>query len=156
MTEPVQRADVVVVGLGASGAIAAAELARSGLRVVGIDKGAHHGDGDFRLKHDELRYFVRRDLCPRIDTDPITWRRNGRERARLLPWNAGPLGMGPLFLPPASGVGGGTLHWNGWAWRFLEDDFRMRSVLVECYGPDKLPEATSVVDWPFDYWELEP
>lgn len=155
MVEQVTRADVVVVGMGASGAIAAAELAQAGLRVVGIDKGAHSGDGDFRLKHDELRYYVRHDLCPRMDTDPITWRANDRTEARLLPWNTGPLGMGPLFLPPALGVGGGMQHWNGWTWRFLEDDFRMRTALVERYGAAKLPVGTTIVDWPFDYWELE-
>jgi gluconate 2-dehydrogenase alpha chain len=148
--------DVIVVGLGASGGIIAGELAGAGARVLGIDKGAAHRDADFRLKHDELRYHVRGDLLPLMDTDPITWRRSDRERAVVLPWAHGGHGRNnPLNLPPSTGVGGGSVHWTCVAWRFREADFRMRSEIVDRFGHDALPEDTTVVDWPIAYDDLE-
>lgn len=49
----------------------------------------------------------------------------------------------------ANTLGGGTRLWQGMAWRFYEEDFRMAST----YG---VPEDSTVVDWPFDYDELAP
>jgi gluconate 2-dehydrogenase alpha chain len=149
--------DAIVVGLGASGGIIAGELASSGARVLGLDKGADHKDADFRLKHDELRYHVRGDLLPLMDTDPITWRRSDRQEAVILPWAHGGYGRNnPLNLPPSTGTGGGSVHWTCVAWRFREADFRMASAIRERFGPDALPEDTTVVDWPISYDDLEP
>lgn len=49
----------------------------------------------------------------------------------------------------AACVGGGTLSYGAQAWRFLPEDFRMRSV----YGT---PEGSSLEDWPITYQDLEP
>ena len=42
MARQMPRADVVIVGMGWTGGIAARELAQSGLRIVGLERG-HHG-----------------------------------------------------------------------------------------------------------------
>jgi gluconate 2-dehydrogenase alpha chain len=151
-----EEIDAIVVGLGASGGIIAGELAAAGAKVIGLDKGAAHTDADFRLKHDELRYHVRGDLLPLMDTDPITWRRSDRQQAVILPWAHGGYGRNnPLNLPPSTGTGGGSVHWTCVAWRFREADFRMKSIIDERFGPDALSEDTTVVDWPISYQDLE-
>jgi choline dehydrogenase-like flavoprotein len=49
----------------------------------------------------------------------------------------------------AACVGGGTLSYGAQAWRYMPQDFRMRST----YGA---PEGSSLEDWPISYDELEP
>jgi gluconate 2-dehydrogenase alpha chain len=151
------RTDVLVVGLGAAGGIIAGELAKAGAKVLALDKGAHYQDEDFYLKHDEIKYFSRGAIVPRMETDPVTWRPDHRTKAVVLPWASGLLGVGdPFQIPPSIGSGGGTLHWGGLSWRHREADFRMRSAVVERFGEGVLPEDTTLVDWPLSYQDLEP
>jgi choline dehydrogenase-like flavoprotein len=49
----------------------------------------------------------------------------------------------------AACVGGGTLSYGAQAWRYLPQDFRMRST----YGT---PAGSSLEDWPISYDDLEP
>ena len=151
-----KKIDAVVVGLGAAGGIIAERLASGGMTVVGLEKGPLYQDDDFRFKHDEIRYFTRTQMSPHMGTDPMTWRADSGQEAVLLPWAVPPHGLGPLFLPPSTGSGGGSIHWAAWAWRFREADFRMRSAIVERFGESALPEQTTLVDWPVSYDELEP
>ena len=151
-----RHAEVVIVGLGASGAILAKELTRAGFRVLGIEKGPDYSPEDFWLKFDELRYSIRCGISPTMDTDPITWRPNDRTPAAVLPWAVGPGAGNPLFLPPSLGVGGGSIHYACWHWRQLREDFRMRSVLADHFGEDRLPKGSRIVDWPVGYDDLEP
>jgi gluconate 2-dehydrogenase alpha chain len=154
---PSKKLDVVVLGAGASGAIVASELAQKGLRVVCLDKGPHYSDEDFRLKHDEIRYYARGAIVPHITTDPMTWRERNKDSAALLPWVSGPLGTAnPLHLPPSLGTGGGSIHWGGACWRFRESEFRMKSTIEERLGKGSLPEGSTLVDWPIGYQDLEP
>ena len=149
------RVDMVVVGLGAAGGVLASELAQAGLRVIALDKGPRYSDEDVELKHDELRYFVRQEISPHMGDDPITWRPHADGTAQVLPWSTGPLALGPLFVPPSIGVGGGTIHWAAWAWRFREAELRLRSTLVERLGEAAVSD-TAIVDWPIGYDDLEP
>ena len=151
-----KHADVVIVGLGASGAILAKELTAAGFRVLGIEKGPEYSPQDFWLKFDELRYSIRCGISPTMDRDPITWRPNTDQEATLLPWAIGPGAGNPLFLPPSLGVGGGSIHYACWHWRQMAEDFRMRSVVLEHFGEEVLPEGSRIVDWPVTYDELEP
>jgi gluconate 2-dehydrogenase alpha chain len=152
-----ERADAIVVGLGASGGIIAHQLAAAGLRVLALDKGPMHSDDEFRFKHDEIRYYSRGSLVPQLSTDPVTWRPDEGTPSRLLPWATGVLGNSePLHLPPSVGPGGGTLHWGGASWRHRDSDFRMRSLIVERFGADALPGDSTMVDWPLRYRDLEP
>ena len=149
------HADAIVVGLGASGGIFAERLASAGMRVVALEKGAHHTEDDFLFKHDELRYYTRMGLSPHMGTDPMTWRADDDHDAAVFPWAVPPHGLGPLFVSPSLGTGGGTVHWAAWAWRQRQSDFRMRSAIVERFGDDALPEDTTLVDWPLSYDDLE-
>jgi gluconate 2-dehydrogenase alpha chain len=152
----VERTNAIVVGLGASGGIIAEQLASAGVKVIGLDKGPNYTNDDFRLKHDEIRYYTRGSMVPQLSTDPITWRPTEQQEAVLLPWASGPLGTSePLHLPPSIGTGGGSLHWGGACWRFRPADFRMRSAIVERFGEAALPEDSTLVDWPFGYDDLE-
>ena len=58
-----EKADVVIVGVGAAGGILAAELGKAGMKVIGLERGPRLNTKDFD-PHDELRYFQRQDLRP--------------------------------------------------------------------------------------------
>ena len=58
-----EKTDVVIVGVGAAGGIIAAELAKAGMKVIGLERGPKLKTADFE-PHDELRYFERQDLRP--------------------------------------------------------------------------------------------
>jgi gluconate 2-dehydrogenase alpha chain len=151
------EADVIVVGLGAAGGLIASELAGRGARVIGIEKGSLYRPSDFVSKFDEIRYYCRSAIVPRMATDPLTWRPDEKTEARVLPWASNALGLGnPFQIPPSIGTGGGTIHWGGASFRFREADFRMRSAIEERFGAAALPEGHTLVDWPISYRELEP
>jgi len=151
------KIDAIVVGLGAAGGIIASELARAGMKVVALEKGAFYQPSDFLTKFDEIRYYCRSAIVPHMKSDPITWRPNKKTKAQILPWASNTLGLGdPFQIPPSIGTGGGTLIWGGAAFRFREADFRMRSTIIERFSEKALPEGTTVVDWPIDYKTLEP
>ena len=140
----IEKTDVVIVGVGAAGGILAAELAKSGMQVIGLERGPRLTTQDFN-PHDELRYFQRQDLRPNIKRQPITWRPNANVRALPIPvQNYG------------NQAGGGTVHYGAVSWRMHEDDFRARSHTVERYGASVIPQDSSLADWPVSYAELEP
>jgi gluconate 2-dehydrogenase alpha chain len=139
-----EKADVVIVGVGAAGGILAAELSKAGMKVVGLERGPRLKTADFE-PHDELRYFQRQDLRPNPKTMPVTWRPNGNAKARPIPsQNNG------------NQAGGGTVHYGAVSWRMHEDDFRVRTKTTERYGATAIPADSSLVDWPVSYAELEP
>src|SRR5229473_200287 len=139
-----EKTDVVIVGVGAAGAVLAAELAKSGMKVIGLERGPRLTTQDFN-PHDELRYFQRQDLRPNIKSQPITWRQNPNARATAIPvQNYG------------NQAGGGTVHYGAVSWRFHEDDFRARSATIARYGASAIPEDSSLADWPLSYADLEP
>ncbi len=156
MSKTRDTADVVLVGLGASGCILAKELTEAGFRVIALERGPEFADSDFLDKFDELRYHVRLDISPNMETAPVTWRPDARSEARLLPWGTGPLHIGPLFLPPSLGTGGGTVHYSAWHWRHQPSEFRMASTIREAFGKRPLPDDLELRDWPIDYDALEP
>src|SRR3974390_607282 len=141
-----QKTDVVIVGVGAAaaGGILAAELAKAGMQVIGLERGPRLTTQDFN-PHDELRYFQRQDLRPNIKRQPITWRPNANVHATPIPvQNYG------------NQAGGGTVHYGAVSWRMHEDDFRARSHTVERYGASAIPVDSSLADWPLSYADLEP
>jgi gluconate 2-dehydrogenase alpha chain len=152
-----EKAEAIVVGLGASGGIIAEQLTKAGVRVLALDKGPMHSNEEFTFKHDEVKYYSRGSLVPQLSTDPVTWRPNEATEAQLLPWAAGVRGNSePLHLPPSIGPGGGTLHWGGASWRHRDSDFRMKSLIEERFGPEALDGDSTMVDWPVTYGDLEP
>jgi gluconate 2-dehydrogenase alpha chain len=151
MARRLPRKDVVIVGLGWTGSILALELARTGLNVVAIERGPWRDTAaDFNIgtAPDELRYGVRHEMFLRPRQETMTMRNNSSQTAL-------PIRKWGSFLP-GNGVGGAGMHWNGQTWRFLPDDFRIRSHMTERYGEGILPEGNHIQDWPVSYDELEP
>ncbi len=139
-----EKTDVVIVGVGAAGGILAAELGKTGMKVIGLERGPRLTTQDFAAQ-DELRYFQRKDLRPDVKRQPVTWRPNSNARAT-------PLGN----LNYGNQAGGGTVHYGSVSWRFHEDDFRARSRAIERYEEAAIPADSSLADWPVSYADLEP
>src|SRR5262245_6806795 len=140
----IEKTDVVIVGVGAAGGILAAELAKAGLKVVGLERGPRLTTADFN-PHDELRYFQRQELRPDPKRQPVTWRANLDTRATPI-----------ASMSYGNQAGGGTVHYGAVSWRLHEDDFRARSQTIERYGAAAIPAGCSLTDWPLSYAELEP
>jgi gluconate 2-dehydrogenase alpha chain len=138
-----EKTDVVIVGMGASGGVLAAELGRAGMKVIGLERGPRLKTADFQL--DELRYFQRQDLRPNVKRAPVTWRPNTNARANPTPGQNN-----------GNQAGGGTVHYGALSWRLHEGDFRARSQTIERYGASAIPEDSSLTDWPLSYADLEP
>lgn len=148
MAKKLDKVDAVTVGVGWTGGIIAAELAKEGLNVVGLERGGDRSTEDFQMIHDEYRYAVRYGLMQNTAKETITFRNKPDERA--LPMRR--LGS---FLP-GEGVGGAGDHWNGHTWRFLPYDLEIKSQTDKKYGKDKLGKDYTLQDWGITYDELEP
>ncbi|MGE5503341.1 MAG: GMC family oxidoreductase, partial [Actinomycetota bacterium] len=151
MATRMKPADVVIVGMGWTGAIFAKELTDAGLNVVALERGRFRDtEPDFapgRI-HDELAFAVRHHLMQDVSRETLTFRNHTSQTAL-------PMRQLGSFLP-GEGVGGAGVHWNGQTWRFLADDFRIRTHSVERYGKTAMPDDMTIQDWPVSYDELEP
>ncbi|SEQ21352.1 gluconate 2-dehydrogenase alpha chain [Faunimonas pinastri] len=141
-----READVVIIGGGAVGSFMAEKLVRQGLEVVILEAGpARHG-----REHamDELLATAFRNAggAAKFNSEVPTWRRNAGEPARRATMSQG--------LETA--LGGNSVAWGAVAMRFYEDDFRIRSATVERYGEERIPEGSTLADWPMSYRDLEP
>ena len=129
MARKLPKKDVVIIGLGWTGAIMARELAKAGLSVVGLERGQDRSPGeDFILPgvRDELKYSQRLELMTDNSVDTITFRNTAAETAL-------PIRRFGAFLP-GEGVGGSGIHWGALYWRNLPTDFRIRSAIEQRDG----------------------
>ncbi len=90
--------DVIVLGTGTMGAAACAELARRGLRVLGIDRfepphrlGSHHGATRLFRK----AYYEHPDYVPLLHRAAALWERMNAESGRPIFVRTGALYVGP-------------------------------------------------------------
>ncbi|GIP40856.1 hypothetical protein J31TS4_41360 [Paenibacillus sp. J31TS4] len=148
MANPLPKVPVVIVGMGWAGGIIAAELAKAGIKVVGLERGKKRSTEDYFMVHDELRYAQRYEMMQDLSKETITFRNT--EKARALPMRT----YGSFLI--GDGLGGAGVHWNGQTYRFLPYDFQIKSMTVDRYGAGKIPEGMQIQDWGITYDELEP
>lgn len=148
MVKTLPKVDVVTVGVGWMGGIVAAECAKAGLKVVGLERGQERGTEDYLRIHDEYRYAVRYELMQNLSRETITIRNNRNMPA--LPMRQ----LGSFLL--GEGLGGAGTHWNGHTWRFYPYDFQIKTMTDKKYGPNKLSKDYLLQDWGLTYDELEP
>jgi len=139
-----KRVNAVIIGAGAAGGIVAKELATAGLSVVLLERGQWYTANDCRK--DDLRNqrttLLGNAFGPEDVGNPRVWvDAKGQVHTVLASEGA--------YQNDAACVGGGTLSYGAQAWRYLPQDFRMRST----YGA---PQGSSLEDWPISYDELEP
>ena len=137
--------DVVIVGMGAAGGVAALPLAEAGLSVVGLEAGTWLDQRDFAP--DEIRNNYRDwpMLVKKAEQERPTSRATSATTATQV-------GSHPMM----NAVGGTTLHYWAQSWRLHPWDFRMVTETARRYGASRIPAGSTVEDWPFGYDELEP
>jgi choline dehydrogenase-like flavoprotein len=139
-----KHVNAIVVGAGAGGGVVAKELAGHGLSVVLFERG---GWPDYdRHINDEL-------ISQRTQVLGSAFGPDHRKHPRVRVY---PDGSRQVVTPirgdyghNAACVGSGTVSYGAMAWRFMPEDFRMRST----YGH---VEGSTLEDWPIAYEELEP
>lgn len=144
-----KKVDVVTIGAGWSAAILAWKLTEAGHKVVSLEQGPmRYTHPDFAHNHDTLRYPVRKALMHNIARESWTWRPNPQMPSL-------PVRRYGAFHP-GQGFGGSGVHWSAMHYRFMPEDFKLRSHYTERYGEKRLPEGSTIQDWPVSYEELEP
>lgn len=131
MPPPVD-ADVVIVGAGPSGAVAAHTLATRGFSVVCLEQGDWVNASDYPGNKPEYELLLQKAW---------SWNPNIRGRTADYPMNLDVADVTPIMF---AGVGGASLLYGAQWMRLLPSDFRVRTLDGICD------------DWPIDYYELEP
>jgi gluconate 2-dehydrogenase alpha chain len=140
------KTDVVIVGLGAAGGVAALPLAEAGLRVIGLEAGTWLSPEDFAP--DELRNNFR--------GWPQAVQKANREIPTHRPNAAAQYSPRLAIHPMMNAVGGTTLHYWAQSWRLNPWDFKVVSETTRRYGRSRIPAGSTVEDWPLGLDELEP
>lgn len=126
------RAEVVVVGAGASGAALTWRLARAGVAVTCLERGGWHAPEEAPQHQEDYEGARLRNRAP----NP-----NHRQLPEDYPVLEDETDIKPLMY---NGVGGSTVLWSAHAPRMHPSDFRVRT--LDGVG----------VDWPLSYWDLAP
>jgi choline dehydrogenase-like flavoprotein len=136
--------DVIIVGSGAGGGIAAGVLAEAGKRVLLLERGRNLAWKDVARDHlrNHRNSVYGHNTGPDLVGNPRVLIDAEGGRHVIAPHQGG-------YSNNAVAVGGGTLVYGAQAWRFMPQDFCMASL----YG---VPDGSSLADWPLAYEDLEP
>ena len=145
MAVRLKKTDVVIIGLGAAGGVAALPLAEAGLGVVGLEAGD---------------WFTRQDFAPdELWNNYRAWPGTQMKVNREIPVHrrnaSAPDSPRGSIHPMMNGVGGTTLHYWAQSWRLNPWDFKVVSETTRRYGGSRIPRGSTVEDWPFGWEELE-
>ena len=134
MANTTTDADVVVIGSGVLGALAAYELAKAGKSVLIIEAGP-------RIQRWQIVEAWRNSLNKTLSASPYPNPPHAPNPFGDYLVQKGPIPFGTNYV---RAVGGTTWHWTAAAWRLIPNDFKLKSV----YGKGR--------DWPISYEDLEP
>src|SRR5262245_4455255 len=146
MATRLKDTDVVIIGLGAAGGVAALPLAQAGIDVVGLEAGAWLSGKEFAP--DELRNNYR--------GWPQSIQKANQEIPTTRATASSPAGLRLALHPMMNAVGGTSLHYWAQSWRLNPWDFKVVSDTKRRYGAGRIPNGSTVEDWPFGLDELEP
>ena len=142
MATRLKDTDVVIIGLGAVGGVAALPLATAGIDIVALEAGTWLSKQDFAP--DELRNNYR------------DWPQAVQKAQHEIPTQRV---LGQTIRanshPMMNAVGGTALHYWAQSWRLNPWDFKVVSETTKRYGAARLPKGSTVEDWPFGLEELE-
>src|SRR5436189_3035384 len=146
MATTLKETDVVIIGLGAVGGVAALPLTQAGIDVVGLEAGT---------------WLTRRDFAPdELRNNFRGWPQGTQKANQEIPTSrataSSPTSPRAAIHPMQNAVGGTTLHYWAQSWRLNPWDFKVVSETTRRYGRSRIPKGSTVEDWPFGYEELEP
>jgi gluconate 2-dehydrogenase alpha chain len=144
---PSGPADVVLVGVGAVGALIAPVLACAGLEVVGLEAGPYRTRRDFVPDELTSSYYARGAMGPKFLSETPRWRLREGEPTRDATFTLGRM---------MNAVGGSVIHWGGALRRCHPHHFGYLTYVRENFGEKVLPDGNTLVDWPITYEDLEP
>lgn len=136
--------DIIIVGAGAGGGVAAGVLSEAGKRVLLLERGrslSHEQVPRDHLRNHRLSLYGH-NTGPDLNGNPRTVEDAAGQVHVVQPHQ-------DQYHNNAMTVGGGTRVYGAQAWRFLPQDFQMASL----YG---VPDGSSLADWPIGYEDLEP
>jgi choline dehydrogenase-like flavoprotein len=139
-----KHVNAIVIGAGAGGGVVAKELAVNGLSVILFER----GDWPNYDKHinDEL-------ISQRIQLLGAAFGPDGKKHPRITINKDGTKNLvTPIngsYNHVAACVGSGTVSYGAMAWRYMPEDFKMKTT----YGN---VDNSTLDDWPMSYEDLEP
>ena len=119
--------DVAIVGGGWTGLLMAKEItAKTSQSVAVFERGIPRRLQDYSVTMDELDYNIRLRMMQNTPEETITHRHSLKD-------SAVPVRQHGSFHP-GTGVGGAGEHWGGASFRFLPDEFTLRTHLIQKHG----------------------
>jgi len=134
----------IVIGAGAGGGVVAKELAVHGIRVTLFERG-DWPDYDKHINDELISQRVQAlgsAFGPDWEKNPRVLIRKDGSKQIVTPQNGG-------YNHVAACVGSGTVSYGAMGWRFMPEDFQLKTI----YGA---VEGSTLADWPITYEELAP
>ncbi|HQY32062.1 MAG TPA: gluconate 2-dehydrogenase subunit 3 family protein, partial [Thermomicrobiales bacterium] len=122
---PTSRADVVLIGVGAVGALIAPILARAGLQVVGLEAGPVRSLAEYIPDELGATYYCRQNLGPKFMAEEPRWRRDEQSETEDPTYSLGRM---------MNNAGGSVIHYGAWLRRFHPHQFHYRTHILERWG----------------------